>query len=302
VTGLSPGFTTANASGTVAICYGNTLHWENLSLSVPVTVGPLIIGFTPSPLVVGTSGTLSITGAGFSAFSGAPTVQFDGTGIAVSGASVINDGNVFAGYVVSASAPAGTQNVSVSFPSNDGGATEQSNPWAVPVETPSCPASLTSVTLVQTTPKSLPDYNRPTWLTGVGILSTMQVGPTGNSYIGAVLYETVTPTTNSCPANIQQYTSFPTITLADDSDFTPGSSAFWEGTNFPSITNDFYDMHVNLVSANVLGLTSVSSCVAQAVQTYTCGGHTVGTFTLTNTYTKGTLNGQAVTNVTTTKR
>jgi hypothetical protein len=42
VTGLSPGFTTANASGTVAICYGNTLHWENLNLSDPVTVQPTV--------------------------------------------------------------------------------------------------------------------------------------------------------------------------------------------------------------------------------------------------------------------
>jgi hypothetical protein len=51
-----------------------------------------------------------------------------------------------------------------------------------------------------------------------------------------------------------------------------------------------------------LGLTSVQSCVAQATQTYSCNGSTVGTFTLTNTYVKGTLNGQAVTNVSTTKQ
>jgi hypothetical protein len=42
VTGVSPGLTAANASGTVAICYGNTLHWENLNLSDPITVRPTI--------------------------------------------------------------------------------------------------------------------------------------------------------------------------------------------------------------------------------------------------------------------
>jgi hypothetical protein len=55
-------------------------------------------------------------------------------------------------------------------------------------------------------------------------------------------------------------------------------------------------------AANILGSTSVNSCVAKATQTYLCNGRTVGTFTLTNTYTKGILNGQAVTNVTTTKQ
>jgi hypothetical protein len=38
VTGLSPGLTAVNASGTVAICYGDTLHWENLNVSDPITV------------------------------------------------------------------------------------------------------------------------------------------------------------------------------------------------------------------------------------------------------------------------
>jgi hypothetical protein len=162
-----------------------------------------------------------------------------------------------------------------------------------------CPSS---VTVDQTTPKSLPDYDQPTWLTGVGILARMKAGPTGTDYTGAVLLETVTPTTNSCPSNIQQYTSFPTVTLATSKPFTVGSSAVWEGNNFPSILNDFYDSHRLLVNINVLGLTSVQSCVAQATQTYSCNGSTVGTFTLTNTYVKGTLNGQAVTNVSTTKQ
>jgi len=164
---------------------------------------------------------------------------------------------------------------------------------------PPCP---TSLTVDQITPKSLPDYDHPTWLTGVGILARMKAGPAGKDYTGAVLLEAVTPTTNSCPSNIQQYTKFPTITTANNSPLTVGSSAAWEGSNFPSILNDFYDSHKIIVGINVLGQTSVQSCVAKATQKYYCSGSLVGTFTLTNTYTRGTINGQAVTNVSTTKQ
>jgi len=167
---------------------------------------------------------------------------------------------------------------------------------------PQCIPCPLSVTVDQITPKSLPDYDYPTWLTGVGILARMKAGPPGTDYTNAVLLETVTPTSNSCPSNIQQYTNFPTITLDDGSSFVIGSTASWEGSNFPSVLNDFYDSHRNLVNINVLGLTSVQSCVAKATQTYSCNGSTVGTFTLTYTYTKGTVNGQAVTNVSATKQ
>ena len=130
----------------------------------------------------------------------------------------------------------------------------------------------------------------------------MKVGPAGKDYTDAVLVETVTPTSNSCPSNIAQYTSFPTITTANNSTFKVGSSASWEGSNFPSILNDFYDSHKTIVNINVLGQTSIQSCVAKASQRYYCSGSLVGTFTLTNTYARGTINGQAVTNVSTTKQ
>jgi hypothetical protein len=162
-----------------------------------------------------------------------------------------------------------------------------------------CP---TSLSVDQIFPKSLPDYDHPTWLTGVGALARMKAGPTGTDYTGAALIETVTPTYNNCPSNIAQYTSFPTIRAGDTPAFIVGSSAFWEDTSYQSVSNDFYDSHKNLVNINVLGLTDVSSCVARATQTYSCNGSLVGTFTLTNTYTKGTLNGTAVTNVSTTKQ
>jgi hypothetical protein len=159
-----------------------------------------------------------------------------------------------------------------------------------------CPKTVT-VNLLY--PQSLPDNDFPEMLTGVGALAEMEVGPAGPDYSRTVLRETVTPTSNSCPSNIQEYTSFPTITIANNSTFLVGSSAHWEGEDYPSQPNEFYDSHRLLGPINVLGQTSVQSCVATATQTYSCNGNTIGTFTLTNTYTRGTLpNGKAVTNVT----
>jgi hypothetical protein len=162
-----------------------------------------------------------------------------------------------------------------------------------------CP---TSMSVDAVTPKSLPDYDNPSWLTGVGILTRMKVAGPAGDYKDTVLVETVTPTSNSCPSSIAQTTSFPTYTAADNKEFVVGASAHWEGTDFQSMLNDFYDSHKLLVNIDVLGSTAVQSCVAKATQTYLCSGSTVGTFTLTNTYNKGTLNGNSVTNVTTTKQ
>jgi hypothetical protein len=116
--------------------------------------------------------------------------------------------------------------------------------------TPPCPRT---VAVDQITQGALTNGDYPTYKTGVGVLVRMKAEPTGTDYTGAVLLETVTPTTNSCPANIALYTSFPTITAANKSTFTVGSSAAWEGGNFPSILNDFYDSHRTLVSIDVLG-------------------------------------------------
>ena len=42
VTGVAPGYTTANASGVMPVCSGNTLYWENINLTAPVTVTPTV--------------------------------------------------------------------------------------------------------------------------------------------------------------------------------------------------------------------------------------------------------------------
>jgi hypothetical protein len=135
---------------------------------------------------------------------------------------------------------------------------------------------------------------------GVGILSSMIVGPVGTSFASVVLYETVTPTGNSCPANIQTATNFPTITFS--SPFVVGSSAVWEGSPYASVQNAFYDQHTTKSATNVLGLTNVTSCQSTATQVYTCNGNAVGTFSLTNTYTSGFISAQPVTFVSVSKQ
>jgi hypothetical protein len=70
---------------------------------------------------------------------------------------------------------------------------------------------------------------------------------------------------------------------------------------FPSVQNAFYDKHVFYSDTDILGLTSASSCSAKATQVYMCDGKNIGTFALTNTYSHGTISGQSVTNITTTK-
>ena len=89
-----------------------------------------------------------------------------------------------------------------------------------------CPST---ISIESKTQKSLPDCDHPDWLTGVGMLATMKVGPEGQDYTGVALVETVTPTYNDCPSNIAEYTSFPTIHAGDNPSFIVGSDAHWGG-------------------------------------------------------------------------
>jgi hypothetical protein len=126
----------------------------------------------------------------------------------------------------------------------------------------------------------------------------MLVSPSVSSYTGVQIQELVIAGANSCPTGIATYTNFPNLV----STFTVGATASWEGVPFSGVLNSFYDQHAFYFNFDVLGLTSTSSCTATATQTYSCNGHTIGTFNLTNTYNHGSLSGVPVTNITTTKQ
>lgn len=159
-----------------------------------------------------------------------------------------------------------------------------------------CP---TSMAIDQTWAQPLQnDY--PSFLTGVGILSRMIVGPVGTDFSAVAISEIVTPTGNTCPSNIKADTDFPTITFGPQ--FFVRQAAVWEGNSYPATYNAFYDQHTFKSTSNVLGSTNVTSCQATATQVYTCNGTVIGTFTLTNTYLAGFIGGTRVTFVAVSKQ
>jgi len=165
-----------------------------------------------------------------------------------------------------------------------------------PSGTNGCPGTVTIDSLFKA---QLPSVDHPDSLTGIGILARMLVSPLTADYYGTAIQEVVTPTTNTCPANIAGYASFPNqFSIFHVGDQILGS---WEGQPYGYFTNTFYDSHRIELNFSILGLTSVTSCQAQATQVYSCNGNNIGTFLLTNTYTRGTVNGQDVTNIATDK-
>lgn len=160
---------------------------------------------------------------------------------------------------------------------------------------PACPST---VTIADTTTASLPSVDLPGALTGIGILTRMLVSPLTANYAGQQITEQIIPQSNSCPANITSYTNYPNVFTS----FTVGATGSFEGIPYPSVLNSYYDEHVNDVNFDVLGATSVSSCVSVATQIYRCGGQQIGTFTLSKTFTHGMLSGTPVTNVSVTKQ
>ena len=161
-----------------------------------------------------------------------------------------------------------------------------------------CP---TGVVLEVDVPHPLPDSDYPSYRTGVGILTQMAVTPSSVNFDGVSLHETVTPTNNTCPQSIKSLTDFPTYTL-NSAPFVVDSGAQWEKQPYPAVHNEFYDSHRLLLSVDVLSGSGSDQCTATATQVYYCAGNPIATFHLTNTYTHGTLSGQSVTNVQTTKQ
>ena len=147
VNGVSPGSTSITAYDDFIDVYDSS--YCNYDPECPVqgyqsgtgtgNVGPpiKITNVSPSNLVLGGSGSMTISGSGFSSYPGTPTINFDGAGIAVPTATVINDSTIQANYAVNCSGS--SQNLQVTFPSADSG-TAQSNWWPISVASPAAPA------------------------------------------------------------------------------------------------------------------------------------------------------------------
>ena len=155
---------------------------------------------------------------------------------------------------------------------------------------PTCP---TSVTLSGSTTLSLASQF-PGLKTGIGIVAAMQTNPTSTNWDGTQIVEAVSSSSNSCPS------SFGNQCSGSDT-FTVGNGGSTFGQNFPARQNIFYDQHVTTSGVSILDAAGITSCTAVCSQSYSCGGHVIGNFTITRRFTKGTISGTPVTNVTVTK-
>ena len=108
-------------------------YYAYASGSGPGTVAPplSITNVSPSNLIRGASGPMTITGSGFTHYPGAPSIGFTGTGIAVSSVTIVNDTTIRLNYSVACSAAA--QSLSVYFPGADSGSAARSNYWSLGV-------------------------------------------------------------------------------------------------------------------------------------------------------------------------
>jgi hypothetical protein len=75
-----------------------------------------------------------------------------------------------------------------------------------------------------------------------------------------------------------------------------------DGTLLAATPNAFWDEHAIASSSSLLDYYGATSCKIVCNQQYSCNSTQLGAFTLTFNFTKGTINGTPVTNVTVTKQ
>jgi hypothetical protein len=162
------------------------------------------------------------------------------------------------------------------------------------VTVPQRPACPTSVTLSGTTTFSLASQF-PSLKTGIGIVASMQTNPTTTNWNGTQITEALTTVSNNCP---QSFGAFCT----GSSTFTVGAGGSEFGQNFAPTQNIFYDKHFSTGAVSALDTAGIDSCAASCTQSYSCGGHVIGSFTVNRSFTKGTIQNTPVTNVAVTKQ
>lgn len=162
-----------------------------------------------------------------------------------------------------------------------------------PPPPPSCPST---VSVGPKTAEPLTAANLATWKTGIGAVFQMNVGPDTTDWSGTKITEAVSESNTTCPASFgNQCTGSSTFTVG------AGGTAR-NGQTFTGKKNAFYDQHNSVGSVSVLDQAGIQSCTSTCSQTYSCNGNAIGHFTITRSFTKGTINGTAVTNVGVTKQ
>jgi hypothetical protein len=158
---------------------------------------------------------------------------------------------------------------------------------------PNCPSTISVGSLTSMPLSSM----YPGKKTGIGVVAAMQVGPGQFDWTSSQLTESVSLSTNSCPAN-----GWPTPCQGTSSFSIDTAGTAINGQQFPAQVSVFYDQHASVSNVSLLDYSGINSCTTVCTQQYSCAGTPVGNpFTITYTYTKGTLSGQPVTNVGVTK-
>ena len=162
---------------------------------------------------------------------------------------------------------------------------------------PPCAQCPTSVTLSSTEPFSLSN-NFPQLQSGIGIVSFMQINPGTVDWDGTVITEYVTTNIDTCPSNVPQCNAFAGSLVV-------GSAGSAFGLQWQAQENIMWDEHVKSSPTSWLNAPGVTktACTLSCLQTYQCGGNTIGSFTIVyGLSSRGTINGTPVTNVTATKQ
>jgi hypothetical protein len=157
-----------------------------------------------------------------------------------------------------------------------------------------CP---TTISLLSGTQSLNLSYGFPTYYTGIGIITTMQVGTGMN---GAAVTESISNgSTNTCPTGfINACAGGITFTVG------PTSGGYSFGAPYSGNgNNQFEGEHAYVNGSDVLsGQSADYSCTQTCAQTYSACNKPIGNFTLTWAFLHDSISGTPVTRVTVTKQ
>jgi hypothetical protein len=169
-------------------------------------------------------------------------------------------------------------------------------------KTGNCNTCPTSLTVASVTQESLAKLF-PTDKTGIGAIAAMTLSPSNINFDGNtnITESLTTDAANSnCPASFGNQCG---TGVVGTSSFKVGVNAVAkDGSTFPLLHDGFYDEHASIATTSALDAAGINACTIVCQQTYYCNGDSVGNFTITRTFTKGTISGQSVTFVTVTKK
>jgi uncharacterized protein YjdB len=294
VTGVGPG---------EAIIFADTTlpgHGIACELDVPSSTCPIIVAMDagggaevkpridrviPSELTAGTPTAVTIIGIGLSP---APEI-YAGSSYRATATSVTS--NVIVATFTPLASTSGPQPLTVKV---NGKTSDQAMFTVLACPTSISKAQSTFVPLVNSSPASYPHF-----LTGIGIITRMQVSPSIN---GVSIVESLSPASTTtgpvCPASLVSCVGMldPFITGT-----TQQQTAY--GVSTPAVSGGFYDFHTRTSDKeSVLDTVGMSTCNYSCIQTYSCGGVAIGRFRLDTTFTRDpTSQVVPVTNVTVNK-